>query len=229
MRSVERAAMNKCQDELPKILDSFGHNCDSNTSHTAAKMLSFHNTMRFSSRNVARSLSAIHITHKNGSKQAKLSGRTLRALSTAKKSTHASEEDNMMDTHQNTGMSTRLPGGIPDFIEKWNPALFHQVSGCVKVLNLESAVKGWLIQARISNKLRHEQVGYGLGAASVASLGILANDMLHPALPATIIGFTAIYWKVGTDDLKQTNHTLRNNFPFLCHMRYLFERYDEQI
>ncbi|GMH87378.1 hypothetical protein TrVE_jg12463 [Triparma verrucosa] len=95
-------------------------------------------------------------------------------------------------------MSTRLPGGIPDFIEKWNPKLF-------------------------------KQVGFGLGAASVASLGILANDMLHPALPVGIIGFTAVYWKVGTDDLNQSNHTLRRNFPFLCHMRYLFESIRPEI
>ena len=55
------------------------------------------------------------------------------------------------------------------------------------------------------------------------------HDLLHPMLPAGVFGFTALYWKVGLGDLDQSSHTLRRNFPFLIHMRYLFESIRPEI
>jgi glutamate synthase domain-containing protein 2 len=97
-------------------------------------------------------------------------------------------------------MNIRLPGGIPDFVEKWNPQKFYQV-------------------------------GYGLTATSAISLPTIFYDgiAIHPVLPLALAGFTAMYWKIGLADLKQTGHSLRRNFPFLCHLRYIFESIRPEI
>jgi len=85
-------------------------------------------------------------------------------------------------------------------VEKWNPDLFYKA-------------------------------GYSLTALSAVSIPTIFYDhiAIHPVLPLAMSGFTALYWKVGLADLNQKDHTLRKNFPFLIHMRYLLESIRPEI
>jgi len=67
-------------------------------------------------------------------------------------------------------------------------------------------------------------VGAGLAAASVAT-GALVGPLSGLALAAG----TALYWKIGLDDMAQTSHSLRRNFPFLGNVRYLLESIRPEI
>lgn len=68
------------------------------------------------------------------------------------------------------------------------------------------------------------KVGYGLGAGTGA-LGVAAviwsSAMMTPAVVAGIL--TTAYWKIGLEDMKQTSHAIRRNYPVLGNMRYIFE------
>eukprot|EP00946_MAST-07B_sp_MAST-7B-sp1_P004691 g4691.t1 len=66
-----------------------------------------------------------------------------------------------------------------------------------------------------------------LGGALAA--GSLASFAAHPALGVTTSVVTAGYWYLGLQDLKQTRHTIRRNFPVLGHMRYIFEQLRPEI
>ena len=66
--------------------------------------------------------------------------------------------------------------------------------------------------------------GAGLAAASVAT-GVLVGPLSGLALAAG----TALYWKIGLDDMAQTSHSLRRNFPFLGNVRYLLESIRPEI
>ena len=127
-----------------------------------------------------------------------------------------------MDT-RGLGMNTRLPGGIPDFIEKWSPAGEVQ-----RELRSRATISNVINTHTHIHVTAYYNVGYTLTVASTACVPILMHDVLHPILPAGVMGFTALYWKVGLEDLK-TSHTLRRNFPFLIHMRYLFESIRPEI
>ena len=67
------------------------------------------------------------------------------------------------------------------------------------------------------------KVGVGLGVVSTASFAV------HPALGVTLSGLTCGYWYVGLQDMQQTNHTIRRNFPVLGHMRYILEQLRPEI
>jgi glutamate synthase domain-containing protein 2 len=73
------------------------------------------------------------------------------------------------------------------------------------------------------------KVGYGLGATT----GVLAMFGFHNAayfIPTTIAALsTAAYWKVGKDDMKQTSHAVRRNFPVLGNVRYMLETIRPEI
>jgi len=93
---------------------------------------------------------------------------------------------------QDLAMSTRHPGGFPDFIEKWGRGPF-------------------------------KKVGAGLVITSLAGVPLALDGWISFMVPALISGFTGLYWKMGLSDMAQTNHSIRQNFPVLCRMRYLFE------
>ena len=67
-------------------------------------------------------------------------------------------------------------------------------------------------------------VGYGL-AASTAAAAYFAGPVTGLGLAA----LTAMYWKIGLEDMKQTTHTIRRNFPLLGHVRYILESVRPEI
>ena len=95
---------------------------------------------------------------------------------------------------------------FPDFIEHWNRGVF-------------------------------EKVGYALGAAT--SVLAVAPPLLLGGLEATTAasfapallagGMTAAYWKVGLDDVSQTGHSIRRNYPVIGNMRYILETIRPEI
>jgi len=67
-------------------------------------------------------------------------------------------------------------------------------------------------------------VGVGLGVGAVVT-GALVSPLAGAALAVA----TGAYWKVGLDDMRQTDHTLRRNFPVLGNARYLLESIRPEI
>ena len=63
-----------------------------------------------------------------------------------------------------------------------------------------------------------KKVGIAAIAGSIAS-GIAFGPFIGFVAGAA----TALYWKTGLDDMKQTKHTILRNFPFLGHVRYALE------
>ena len=59
--------------------------------------------------------------------------------------------------------------------------------------------------------------------------GSLAGFAVNPFLGAVASGITGGYWYLGIQDLRQTRHTIRRNFPVLGHMRYIFEQLRPEI
>ena len=55
---------------------------------------------------------------------------------------------------------------------------------------------------------------------SVVSVGAFC---VHPALGVGVGGLTGAFAYLGFNDMKQTKHTIRRNFPVVGHLRYLFE------
>ena len=67
-------------------------------------------------------------------------------------------------------------------------------------------------------------VGVGL-VVGTAATGVFVG----PVSGLLCAAATAAYWKIGLDDLAQTTHTLRRNFPFLGNLRYLLESVRPEI
>ena len=79
------------------------------------------------------------------------------------------------------------------------------------------------------NRQKFKTFGAGLIAVT-AAMGFYA-DMTFPEilLPLGSGMFTAAYWYMGLEDLKQKHHTLRRNFPVLARTRYTFESLRPEI
>lgn len=63
---------------------------------------------------------------------------------------------------------------------------------------------------------------YGVGG-SVAAVGVLGLQgplTVSGWLPAAVMGY---YWYIGLQDMNQTSHALRRNFPVIGNIRYLLE------
>jgi hypothetical protein len=81
------------------------------------------------------------------------------------------------------------------------------------------------------NRDNFRKVGYGLVAASaVAAAGGAVAAVTSTTLsissvaPAVILGsLTAGYWHVGLEDMRQTSHAIRRNYPVLGNVRYILE------
>ncbi|KAL7496338.1 hypothetical protein ACHAWT_004489 [Skeletonema menzelii] len=69
------------------------------------------------------------------------------------------------------------------------------------------------------------KVGYGLALSVPAVEALIGNHVITIGVAST----TAVYWMVGLNDIKQTNQTIRRNFPVLGNMRYLLEMIRPEI
>lgn len=67
-------------------------------------------------------------------------------------------------------------------------------------------------------------VGVGLAASSAA-----AAVAIGPVTGLSMAAFTALYWKVGLDDMNQNASTIRRNFPFLGNLRFILESLRPEI
>jgi glutamate synthase domain-containing protein 2 len=90
---------------------------------------------------------------------------------------------------------------FPDFVERWNRDAFYRV-------------------------------GYGLGgttaAAAIATALLPAKAIMIPTT-LTFGALTAVYWKIGLSDMKQTSHAVRRNYPVLGNIRYVLETVRPEI
>ena len=83
--------------------------------------------------------------------------------------------------------------------------------------NFPDFIEGW-------NRNTFRQVGYGMaGLTGVLGCGGAMIDFAF-VIPAIALGcFTAGYWAIGLADIRQTNHAIRRNYPFLGNFRYVME------
>ena len=86
---------------------------------------------------------------------------------------------------------------FPDFIEKWNRSTF-------------------------------KFVGNGLIAATavcaVGGVATASTVTMTAVLPSAVLGaITAGYWYIGSNDINQTSHAIRRNFPVIGNLRYVLE------
>eukprot|EP00980_Cylindrotheca_fusiformis_P019428 scaffold6707_cov114-Cylindrotheca_fusiformis.AAC.2 len=75
------------------------------------------------------------------------------------------------------------------------------------------------------------KVGYGLGVGSGALIisAVWSADAVA-IVPAIAAGaLTTAYWKIGLDDIRQTSHAIRRNYPLLGNMRYVLETIRPEI
>jgi len=158
----------------------------------------------------------------------------------------SSEPAEQVKLVQKSGMNIRLPGGVPDFVEKWNPGNYYKVGYGLSALSALSlptiAYDAVSIHPGKPTEPRppcshmlvafvHTRVCTHAPLVHTSSPTRVESHTCEnpPVLPLTIASFTAVYWKVGLSDLAQKNHSLRRNFPFLCHVRYLFESIRPEI
>eukprot|EP00934_Nitzschia_sp_Nitz4_P005705 Nitzschia sp. Nitz4//scaffold44_size153857//125650//127846//NITZ4_002743-RA/size153857-augustus-gene-0.26-mRNA-1//-1//CDS//3329552223//5695//frame0 len=74
------------------------------------------------------------------------------------------------------------------------------------------------------NRTTFQNVGYALGGTTA----ILA--VTGTWVPSLCLGtLTAAYWKIGLEDIKQTKHAIRRNYPVLGNMRYILETIRPEI
>ena len=82
--------------------------------------------------------------------------------------------------------------------------------------NFPDFIEGW-------NRETFKRVGYGMTGFTVLGLGGTMIDFAF-VIPAAVLGcFTAGYWAIGLADIRQTNHAIRRNYPFLGNFRYVME------
>jgi hypothetical protein len=70
-----------------------------------------------------------------------------------------------------------------------------------------------------------KMVGNGLIAASVLCAVSGASTLTTASMiPAVFVGsLTLGYWYVGLQDIQQTSHAIRRNYPVIGNLRYIFE------
>ena len=73
------------------------------------------------------------------------------------------------------------------------------------------------------------KVGAGLAAASAFAWPLAAYHEVSLLAPFLATGATALYWKIGLEDLKHTSSALPQNFPVLIHIRYILESIRPEI
>jgi hypothetical protein len=101
------------------------------------------------------------------------------------------------DKYSNEKVNAMVGHNFPDFIEKWNRSTF-------------------------------KVVGNGLiGATALLAVGGVATAStvtMTSMVPSAVLGaLTASYWYIGSNDIKQTSHAIRRNFPVIGNLRYVLE------
>ena len=101
------------------------------------------------------------------------------------------------DKYSSEKVNAMVSHNFPDFIEKWN---------------------------RSTYKL----VGNGLIAATalcaVGGVATVSTVTMTSMVPSAVLGaLTAGYWYIGSNDIKQTSHAIRRNFPVIGNLRYVLE------
>ena len=101
------------------------------------------------------------------------------------------------DEYSSETVKVMVGHNFPDFIEKWNRSTF-------------------------------KLVGNGLIAATalcaVGGVATVSTVTLTSMLPSAVLGtLTAGYWYIGSNDIKQTSHAIRRNFPVIGNLRYILE------
>lgn len=109
---------------------------------------------------------------------------------------HGSSQSSNGDFYDKEKVNAYVGHAFPDFIEGWTRETFRKV-------------------------------GYGLNAATIAcvvgGVAVGASSVLS-FLPAVAVGTLSLgYWRVGLQDMRQTSHAIRRNFPVLGNLRYIFE------
>lgn len=124
----------------------------------------------------------------------------VRCLST-EKGQHSSRDIEKDHYYSNDRVSAFVGHNFPDFIEWWSRDSF-------------------------------KRVGYGLSAATVlvAAAGASSGLTVASVGPAVLLGtLTAGYWHLGLQDIKQTSHAIRRNYPVLGNLRYVLETIRPEI
>jgi len=130
--------------------------------------------------------------------------RHTRCLSNRPGTPHSDSENAISSGKKEKQVNTisHLSAGLPDWIEHWNRENF-------------------------------KNVGYGLATATVITtlpLPLMTITSPYMLLPTVVLGsVTGVYWWIGLCDIKQTQQTIRRNFPVLGNMRYLLESIRPEI
>lgn len=107
--------------------------------------------------------------------------------------------DAQRDKH--TGSSEKVHAMVghnfPDFIEKWNRSTYKIVGNGLIAATALCAVGGVVTASAVT---------------------------MTSVMPSAVLGaITAGYWYVGTNDIQQTSHAIRRNFPVIGNLRYVLE------
>ena len=79
------------------------------------------------------------------------------------------------------------------------------------------------------NRDTFRQVGYGLVGATAALTGAAAWSLATPMAPLLLGTLTAGYWHFGLQDIRQSSHAIRRNYPVLGNVRYILETIRPEI
>lgn len=73
-------------------------------------------------------------------------------------------------------------------------------------------------------------MGASTGALAISSVLTTTTITAMSVVPTVAMGaLTALYWKVGRNDMNQTSHAIRRNYPVLGNMRYILETIRPEI
>lgn len=108
----------------------------------------------------------------------------------------------------------------PDSRDHWNKEKVNAFVGH----SFPDFIEDW-------NRTVYKKIGYGLTAATAlttagtaALCDTISLDAAFTFIPAGVLGAaTTGYWYIGLNDIKQTHHAVRRNYPLLGNMRYIFE------
>jgi hypothetical protein len=99
------------------------------------------------------------------------------------------------DNFSGAKVSAMIGHNFPDFIEWWSRKNFKRVGNGLIAATALCAVGG-------------------------ATTAMTATSMI----PTVVVGsVTACYWYVGLQDIQQTSHAIRRNYPLLGNLRYIME------
>jgi hypothetical protein len=106
-------------------------------------------------------------------------------------------ETNNKDNYTSEKVNAMVGHNFPDFIEKWNRSNYKLVGNGLIAVTALCAVGG---------------------VATVSTVTVTSM------LPSAVLGaITVGYWYIGTNDIKQTSHAIRRNFPVIGNLRYVLE------